>query len=343
MRLLAERFVPPREGKGDEALGPFVRRRFGKEAFDRLVQPLISGIYTADPEKLSLAATFPRFLEMEAASGSLLRASKRSRGSGGQIDSHASGARYNLFVGFRRGMEQLFTRLREEVLRRAVAHVGRSVISIEREPDGWRLGTDADGGTAFRFDAVILACPAYVAARLLAGVDGGLSQRLAEIEYASSAIVVTAHPASSIREPLNAFGLVIPTIEKRDLLAVSFASQKFPGRAPAGRVLLRSFLGGALRPEMIDRSDDELREIVGRELRSILGVSGPPEFSIVTRYERAMPQYHLGHLDRVRGIEAAVAGLPGLELTGSAYRGVGIPDVVADAERAATAIVSSLS
>ncbi|MBA3316083.1 MAG: protoporphyrinogen oxidase, partial [Planctomycetaceae bacterium] len=198
------------------------------------------------------------------------------------------------------------------------------------------------GSQAGGFDALILAVPAYRAASLLAQEDEPLANDLRKIPYASSAVIVTGHRLEDVAHPLNAFGLVVPTIERSDVLAVSFASRKFPNRAPEGRVLLRTFVGGAMRPEMLKKSDEELIALARTELASLLGVSGSPDVAIVSRYENAMPQYHLGHLDLVRRIEAATSKHVGLELTGSAYRGVGIPDVVADADRAAEAVFSQL-
>lgn len=335
LRLLAERFVPRRTEPADESLGAFARRRLGDEVFERLVQPLVAGIYTADPEKLSLAATLPRFLEMERSYGSLIRAMRHSPQ---DANSEASGARYGLFAGLRGGMEQLFAALRREVQTAASIQLGSHVVEVRRARGQWCIELDGNGTQPRTFDAVILALPAYASADLLSRTAGGLVSLLRLIPYASSAVVVTGYRRKDVTHPLDAFGLVIPAIEKRDVLAVSFASRKFPNRAPNDRVLLRTFVGGATRPEMLTRSDDELIAIVRKELGSLLSVSGLPDLTLVTRYEDAMPQYHVGHLNLIAEIEAAVSRHPALELTGSAYRGVGIPDVVADAERAATRI-----
>lgn len=336
-RLLAEAIVPKRIGSGDESLESFVRRRMGTEAFERLVQPLVSGIYTADPEKLSLAATLPRFIDMEREHGSLIRAMVQGRGAANGEGS-ASGARYGLFAGFRKGMEQLFSALRERVASKADVKLQCPVIALRRSANGWIV--EAANCQPEEYGAIILAMPAHRAATLLANYEGPLPNLLEKIPYASSAIIVTGHSLSEVTHPLNAFGLVIPAIEKREVLAVSIASRKFPGRAPEGKVLLRTFVGGATRPEMLGRSDEELVAIVRKELASLLGVSGKPDVTLVTRYMNAMPQYHIGHLDLIKKIEEATEALPGLELTGSAYRGVGIPDVVADAERAAKSVLA---
>lgn len=342
LRLLSEAFIPRRADDAEESLGAFVRRRLGRETFERLVQPLVSGIYTADPEKLSLAATLPRFIEMERRHGSLIRATLKNRSAMSEGEANASGARYGLFAGLREGMEQLFAALRSQVREAATVKAGTRVTGVRRDADGWRVQAVGAVGADEPFHAVILAMPAHRAAGLLDGTDAELTSELRAIPYASSAIVVTGHRFADVAHPLDAFGLVIPTIERCDVLAVSFASRKFPGRAPEGRVLLRTFVGGATRPEMLDRSDDDLVALVRRELDSLLGVRGTPDLTLVTRYENAMPQYHVGHLDRVRRIEAATARHPGLDLTGSAYRGVGIPDVIADAERAAENVFSRL-
>jgi oxygen-dependent protoporphyrinogen oxidase len=168
-----------------------------------------------------------------------------------------------------------------------------------------------------------------------------LTGLLRTIEYASSAIVVSGHSLSDFAHKMDAFGLVIPAMEKRKILAVSFSSRKFPNRAPAGRILLRTFVGGAMQPELLQMDDDAMVSAVNQELTAILGMSAEPMFSEVVRYEKAMPQYHVGHLDLVARIEAAQASFPGLQLAGSAYHGVGIPDSIASGQSAADAILSA--
>ena len=179
-----------------------------------------------------------------------------------------------------------------------------------------------------------------MAAELLGEVDDTLAEKLRQIEYASTSIVVSGHRLSDIAHPLEASGLVIPAIEGRRILAVSFASRKFPGRAPEGCVLLRTFVGGALQPEFGQRSDPEILLLVREELADVLGVTGEPDFATVWRHENSMPQYHLGHLERVGLIEERVRQWPGLELAGNAYRGVGIPDCVHSGEQAAARLMS---
>ncbi|MEX0718098.1 MAG: protoporphyrinogen oxidase [Planctomycetaceae bacterium] len=342
LRLALEYFVPRRSGDGDESLASFVRRRFGREALDRLVQPLVGGIYTADPEKLSLAATMPRYLEMEREHGSLIAAARKQAAD----QTKGSGARYGLFVTLRGGMWDLIEALERRL---AVAAQIRTGVAVERiarmEPAPGDPGPVyelflADGSTP-RFDAVILAVPAHRAAELVATLDADLAALLRGIDYASSAVVVSGHSLADVGHPLNAFGLVIPARERRRIIAVSFSSRKFRDRAPEGKALLRTFVGGAMQPEMFDKSDDEILTAVREELRDVLGVTGRPDFETVHRWPRAMAQYHVGHLDRVEKIESRLAAHPGLALAGNALHGVGIPHVLHSGDQAARRLLAA--
>ncbi|MBS0207181.1 MAG: protoporphyrinogen oxidase [Planctomycetes bacterium] len=339
LRMFLEWFVPP-GNFADESLADFVRRRFGREALDKLVQPLVGGIYTSDPEKLSVAATMPRFLEMERQFGSLLRASLKQRSvdrqnSAEPSDTTSSGARYGLFAGLAEGMEELLVALRTTVVAGCQIRTSTRIQAVQRasRPIGYKLVLS--DGMPEEFDAVIVATTAHQAARLLQDLDSDLATDLAGIEYASSAIVVTGHKLANVRHPLDSFGLVVPHCERRRILATSFSSRKFPVRAPADSVLMRTFVGGAMQPEMFDLDDETLCRVVMQELGEIFGVQGDAEFSLVVRYPRAMPQYHVGHLDRVGRIESRTATHAGLALAGNALRGVGVPDAISSGEAAA--------
>lgn len=178
--------------------------------------------------------------------------------------------------------------------------------------------------------------------RVLKTANPAASAALAQVEYASSAIIITGHDLNGIEHPLNAFGLVIPAIEKRQILSVSFLNRKFPTRAPAGKAILRTFIGGALQPEMMDLTDDQLVDTTLSELKSILGVRSKPEFAIVARYMKAMPQYHVGHLDRVAKISESLSGTPWLDLAGNTLGGVGLPDSILSGEKAAERIWAAI-
>ena len=341
LRMLAECLIPARSDGADESLADFVRRRFGKEAFERLVQPLVGGIYTADPERLSLKATLPRFIEMERTHGSLIRAAFAERRNRKSKDAGTSGARYGLFVSLPNGIQELMAALIEQVCKIAAIRLQTAVQSVRRSEQGQFEVTSSTGRETF--DAVILAVPAFVAARLLGDDQAALAEELKQIEYASTVVVASGHKLAEITHPLNAFGLVVPHIEGRKILAVSFTSRKFSGRAPDGHVLLRTFVGGALQPELNDLDDRGILEIVRHELGEILGVRWNPDFAVVLRHARAMPQYHVGHLDVVARIEAASAACRGLALGGNYLRGVGIPDSIASGESAAEKVIGRRS
>jgi protoporphyrinogen/coproporphyrinogen III oxidase len=347
LRMGMEFFVPrrktaPGETLPDESLAAFVRRRFGKESLERIVQPLVGGIYTSDPEKLSLAATMPRFLDMEAEHRSLIIATrKQAAKQDADRERHGAGARYGLFATLRGGISDLFNKLRETIAARAEVRFGNRVDAVTRRSDGQvelRMGDAVS-----TFDGVVMATPAYVSSELLSAEAGQdeLRNLLGQIEYASTAIVVSGHQLADIRHPLNSFGLVIPATEKRKVIAVSFSSRKFPGRAPDGRVLLRTFVGGAMQPELLDLDDRGIARIVSQELSELLGVRGQPDFMEVVRWQRAMPQYHLGHVDRVARIFELTKSLSGIELAGNAYHGVGLPDCIASADAAAERIMTT--
>lgn len=344
-RMFMEPLVPS-ANLADESLASFVRRRFGQETLERLVQPLVGGIYTSDPERLSLAATLPRFLEMEHKYGSVIRASMTRQQEPGlrpeanTTDVKSSGARYGLFAGLAGGMEELLNALRSAVASGSRIRSGTRIQTVRRSVgDNASYRVVLADGAVEDFDSVIIATTAYQAATLVSDLDSSLADELNGIDYASSAIVVTAHKLANVRHPLNSFGLVVPHRERRRILATSFSSRKFPERAPADSVLMRTFVGGAMQPELYDVDDDELERIVMEELADIFGVQGDPEFSLIVRYPRAMPQYYVGHLDRVARIEARTACHPGLALAGNAYRGVGVPDAIASGEAAAAAVI----
>jgi oxygen-dependent protoporphyrinogen oxidase len=362
LRLLAEYFIPGRPVDGDESLADFVRRRFGVEALERLVQPLIGGIYTSDPEKLSLRATLPRFPEMEKAYGSVIRgvlAQRKAtpkRGAGASGESSGSGARYGLFTAPAKGLGDLIGTL-ERYLRSSVGmefRLGTPVLEVvpcdvsAAASSGAVAGAAAVAGPAGagwqvrtgegvdHFDAVIMTLPAWASAGLLRDARlQGLRSGLCSIPYAGSALIVSGHQLKDFSHPMDAFGLVIPAVERRRILAVSFSSRKFLNRAPAGQLVLRTFVGGAMQPELLELDDAALLRAVHEELTAIFGMRREALFAEVVRYPRAMPQYEVGHAERVAAIERELQCWRGLCLAGSGYYGVGIPDSIASGRRAA--------
>lgn len=366
LRMGCELFIPGRRG-GDESVANFVRRRFGEAVLREVAQPMIGGIYTADPEHLSLEATMPQFLEMERHYGSVIRglfARKAARSGspftkGGfrgifgnlplplfskagkckdALTKHASGPRYSLFLSFREGMEQLTRTLvsRSPEVRFKMS----SCVTALRHRDGWEAETEQ--GEALRAEAVCLAIPATHASRLLAHAAPELSRDLAAVPYESVATVNLAYRREDIPHSLGGFGFVVPAFTKRKIVACSFSSVKFEGRAPEGTALLRAFVGGALHREVYAQDDPELVLTVTEELRHYLGIEARPLFTAVSRYPESMPQYQVGHLSRVAAIRSHLEGFPGLCLAGNAYHGIGVPDCVKSAEFAARAMAQYL-
>src|SRR5687768_825662 len=328
LRMAADLLLPRQNGTLDESLASFVRRRLGREALERMAQPMVGGIYTADPETLSLRATLPRFLDMERDHRSLILAMMRQGQKAG-----TSGARYSLFLSFDRGMEVLVTALANVVPN---VRLNTRIEELSFDSRTWRLKTNSD--ESFAADAVCLAVPAYTAAKLLENVNPHLASQLNAIRYASTATINFAYPRAAIKHPLNGFGFVVPFIEKRSLIACTFSSVKFKNRAPEDHVLLRAFAGGALQPEMFARQDLVTR--VEADVRELLSIDRSPLFTEVAKWERSMPQYEVGHLDRVQAIEAEVQALTGLALAGNAYRGAGIPDCIRSGETAAERLLN---
>jgi oxygen-dependent protoporphyrinogen oxidase len=340
LRLASEYLRRPKRDNADESLESFVVRRFGREAFERLIQPLVGGIYTADPAKLSLLATMPQFLRMEREHGSVIRGTLRQNRAAKNKET-ASGARYGQFVAPRGGMQMLVdalaaslpedcVRLRAPVERLAPQMDGSWLVQVSGQP------TEA-------YDGVVLAVKSPLAARLLMATSPALASDLAHIEYAGAALVILGVRKAHIARPIDGFGFVVPAIEQRRILAASFASNKFPGRAPEDGALLRVFVGGALQPELLQHSDDELRTLVCEELADLIGLAGAPMFCEVVRWPDAMPQYHVGHLQIVAAIDQRASHLPNFALAGHAYRGVGIPFCVRSGEQAARHVLEQLA
>lgn len=354
LRSALEWFIPPREGDADESMAGFVRRRLGRETFDRLVEPLVSAVYAADLEKLSVLATLSRFRQMEQDFGSLVRAMRHQMRIRPRSGSE-SGARYSLFVTLRGGLSSLVDALATR-LPAGCVRLGTPVTALRRHGDGWLVETDSQTANrkgaadetltatsaAKSFDAVILATPSPATAKLLRPMDAGLGDDLAAICHSGTAILSLGYKAGQIGHPLDGMGMVVPAVERSPILACSFSSRKYPHRAPAGQELLRVFVGGARRPELAEMEDAAIGTLVLDELARLLSIRGEPCYRRIAHWPSTMPQYHVGHLDLIKRIEARAAGLPNVRLAGNAYHGVGVPDCIHSGELAAEQAVADL-
>ncbi len=342
LRMAAEVFSSRRAGRGseDEAVAEFVRRHFGREMVERVAEPLLAGVYGGDATNLSLRAVLPRFAEMEREQGSLVRATL-----GARRQSQAQGAARNretentanaqpLFTSLKNGMQQMVDAI-IGLLPADALRVEQRDLKLRRAGDEWLIQT---GGTSLRFDAVLLAVPAPVSATLLRPMQAQLAGLLEKIQYTSSAAVALAYDRADLPP---GHGLLVPRSEKRKMLACTFVHKKFSHRAPEGSALLRCFFSSSRVPELLNYDDAALVEIARKELREILGLSDSPRFSNVFRWACALPQYEVGHLERVAETERLLNEMPGLEIIGNSFHGIGVPDCIRSARLAVSKIVSS--
>lgn len=342
LRMALEVFIPPRRDDSDESVASFVRRRFGDEAFERMAQPLLSGIYAGDAEQLSLAATFPRLRETERTHGSLVRGMLAQRREAGSrpAPSAPAGQQRSAFLSLRGGLGELVGAL---VAALDGVDVRTATIARAIEPrvgGGYRVRL-ADGATVDA-DALLLATPAWVTADLVKDFAPELAAALRGIPYVSTATITLGYRRAEVERPGAGRGFVIPRVENRELTAVTWVSNKFAGRAPNDIAIVRGFVGRAGREGAADLPDELLLRLVTEELREILGLTASPLLTRIYRWHRALPQYVLGHGERLAVIDRALDDLPGLLLLGAAYRGVGIPDCIQSGGDAAARALAHL-
>ena len=320
----------PRGRVGDESIASFIQRRLGQEAVDYLAEPLLAGIHAGDVDQLSVRALFPRLVALEDKHGSVLKGLRAAAAN----PQPASGA----FASFPDGVAELPEALAASLGQESIEY-GTPVAQISgHAPYKLTLETDA----AIRARSVIVATPAWAAARMLRSIDGALAKLCDEIPYASTATVVLAFRRDQITHRLNGTGFVVPRRQRRTLMAATWVSSKWPHRAPDDHVLLRGFAGGATNPHALMQDDATLTSAVIDELRPVIGIRSEPLFGRIFRWPRGTPQYVVGHMARVQAIDDRLARLPGLFVTGSGYRGTGIPDCIADARAIAGRVMDSL-
>jgi oxygen-dependent protoporphyrinogen oxidase len=337
-RMGMDLVLPARALDGDESLGSFVSRRLGRAAYENLIEPLMSGIYAGDGDQLSLASTFPYLRDMELKHGGLVKgalAMKRRASGNGKPAQGSRSAFLTPTTGLAEIVEALVAYLEDNG---ADLRLSSPVKAVARRTGVAGYEVALMEGPGLTADTVILAAPAYVSASLLAGLDPSLAAELDSIPYVSTATVSLAYRAADLPRPLDGYGYVIPRREGRPALACTWTSTKFPHRAPRGCALIRVFVGRAGQ-ELPSWGEADLLALAREELQLTLGITAKPALSRVYMWERAMPQYNLGHPERLARIEADLKSYPGLAPAGNGYRGIGIPDCIHSGELAADKIL----
>lgn len=345
LRLAGELLLPPRRADGDESLGSFISRRLGREALDYLVEPLLAGIYAGDAHALSLAATFPHFKRMEEEQGGILRAAWAQKSPSAPVPT-VNQPPPSPFISFKGGLAALVEHL-AAALTEAEIRLKAPVAQILAAPATARSGQPPyevvlGDGQRLPAHAVIITAPAYAAAAMLAKISPPASEQLEKIQYGSVLTAALGYKNNPLSDGLQGSGYIVPSKEVELLTACTWVSAKWPHSTPAGGLLLRAHLGRANLPPPLEKSDAEIVAGVGEELARVLGIKAPPDWALVTRWPRAMPQYGVGHQQRVARLKAHLASWPGLAVAGAAYEGVGIPDCVRQGQAAAQQVAAQL-
>ena len=345
IRMGLELLHSPRSSGGeDEAVATLVERHFGREAVDRLADPLLRGIYGGDATQLSARTVLPRLVEMESAYGSLTRgmlATHRSmraaaKKNGGTGRNRGNGPR-PVFTTLRGGLQQLIDAL-HAALNPAALRLSTTVSALAKVSGGWRVETS---GIGEMYDSVIACSPAWAAGVLLSPVDAALGEELSAIPYSSSITVNLLYDEASLGPLPDGFGFLVPVSEGRRMMACTFVHRKFLERTPTGKAILRAFLGGVKNEALLAETDDGLVAMVRNELREILSIDAEPEYTQVSRWRRAMAQYAVGHQARAKRVAERVFTLPGLKLAGNAYDGIGISDCIRGGRSAAKELLAA--
>lgn len=347
LRMALDLVIPAKTSDQEESLGQFVRRRLGREVLEKIAEPLIAGIHAGDAEAMSLKSTFPRFIELETHHRSLiLGMMKRRKQYLARKKGKDSASHYTMFMSLKRGLGALIdtvaAALPPEAIRTGCEVGALEPLAAPGGPAGKeRYRLRLTDGSMVEAHTVIVATPSYLAAHLVAPLNSKLSQDLLSVPYVSTATVSLAYDQQEIAHPLNGFGFVVPRAEKRRIMASTWSSVKFSHRAPQGRVLLRCFVGGAQNEGLCSLGDEEMVLMVRKELSEIMSIKAVPLFSRVFRWEKSLPQYTLGHEEKVNKITEGLSPLPGLFLAGGAYRGVGLSDCIRSGEDAALRALES--
>ena len=335
LRVMYE-FFAPRGGSDDETLADFARRRLGKEAYEKLIDPMASGIYAGNSESLSLKSCFPKIFNLEEKYGSLIKGmiklQREAKKSGNQKIGAGPGG---TLTSFHNGMGMMVDSLKSSLKERLRA--GSKVVSVERKNKGYAV--HLSDGMVVETEILVIASPAYSASEILKNLDRRLSSALSEIPYPSVAVVCFGYRKERIANKLDGFGFLIPYKERRKILGSLWDSSIFPGRAPEGYVLLRSMVGGSRSSELAMQDDGRLIDIVSEELKDIMDIKVQPDFVKIYRHEKAIPQYNIGHDRKLKAVDEMLLKYKNLYLTGNAYRGIGVNDCIENSYKLAETII----
>jgi len=342
IRMGMEFFISKRKGVEDESLASFVTRRLGRECLEKIAEPLVAGIHTSNPDNMSVLATFPRFVEMEQKSGSLIRGmlsalKNRPHATLSGPAPKADALRMTYFMSFKNGMQTLSQACLDFIGKDSV-RLNAAVEAVQPKDKGYSVLL-ANGET-LEADQVMFGTASYDTAEMVKDIEGSLAAQLNKIEWSSSATVSIAFRKEDVKTPLKGFGFIVPRIEGRRINAATFSSIKWSYRAPDDRVLIRGFIGGGHHEELVHELDDAgMVKMVLEELDTILGLKANAQFSKVYRWFKGMPKYTVGHLDRISVLDRTLASHPGLHLIGCSYKGIGIGDCIHQAQIAAEKIL----
>jgi len=335
-RMGMELFIPKRKSGGDESLSEFVRRRLGQEIVERVAEPLVAGVHAENPDTMSIKSRFPRFVQMEEEYGSLIKGmlTKRRR----MLNSENGKPKWTMFMTLKNGLDELPLTI-VKALKMTTIITNKEVSEINKV-SGYKIYLK--NGDTIDADVVIFATPSYETGRLLRVLNSSISDQLITIPYVSTATISLAYKKDSISHPMNGFGFLVPRVENRRIMGASWVSRKFSYRTPDDSILIRCFIGGSRNEELVSLDDKDMLKMIKEELKDIMGISAEPILTRIYRWEKAMPQYTIGHDERVSRIEESILKYPDIFVTGSAYRGGGISECIKNAQLTAESVINHL-
>ncbi|HAP67105.1 MAG TPA: protoporphyrinogen oxidase [Nitrospinae bacterium] len=337
LRMGMELFIPKRKSGGDESLSEFVRRRLGQEIVERVAEPLVAGVHAENPDAMSIKSRFPRFVQMEEEYGSLIKGMLAKRKI--MLNSESGKPKWTMFMTLKNGLDELPLTI-VKALKMTTIITNKEVSEINKV-SGYKIYLK--NRDTIDADVVIFATPSYETGRLLRGLNSSISDQLDTIPYVSTATISLAYKKDSILHPMNGFGFLVPRVENRRIMGASWVSRKFSYRTPDDSILIRCFIGGSRNEELVFLDDKDMLKMIREELRDVMGISAEPILTRIYRWEKAMPQYIIGHDERVSRIEQSISKYPDMFVTGSAYRGGGISECIKNAQLTAESVLKYLN